>query len=924
MTRAEHTPPRLAERVLRVVLPRTIRDALLADLAAAYAAPERRHRKTWYWGQVARACWPPTLIAMYVQQHSREIPMTIRGTASLVEIVLYDSRLAFRGFRRRPLFTAMIAATLALGVGANATMFGTIDRLLLEAPPHIAHPDRVALLGFGRPSDGYPQTTQPYVIKTALEHNVPDFEAVAVATPTSVVRRQYFPVGRGLGATRVAGALVSANYFSLLGVKPQIGRFFMPEEELEANEPRSVVLGYGYWQRRYAGRDDALGHTMEIGPNRYTVVGVAPRGFTGTEMRDVDVWLPIAGARGLRFADGPDWATSTHAQWLLVLARLAPGVSPRHAAAEATAAYRALMRSSLTHPTSSLLAYYDSAAVSLGSIIPGKSNWTWGMSGSGADVPVTKLLAAVALMVLLIACANVANLLLVRALGRRREVALRLALGISRRRFVAQFVIEGLLLGIFGAFGALAVASLASPFVRTWLIGEGAWSGGVLGARTLVFTGTVGVITGIFTSLLPALHASRPDVASSLKAGPRDGVLQRSRTRTALLVAQAALAILLLSGAGVFLRSLHNVATLDLGVDRDHVALVTFTPGVLSMTLDETRAMFDRFATRTQMVPGVATTAVSVGLPFSLSWGVDVFIPGRTLPKRRDQQTVQYAVTDKYFDVLGIRTLLGRTFTSADRAGTPRIAVVNQTMAHLYWPNQSPIGACVQIGADTMPCTTVVGVVTNTRRQDLVEGLVPQLYRPLDQLTPSQTESTVGFFGYTLVVHSTRDASTIVEPVRRAIQGTSALVPYANVQTMNDLLGRHTRSWVLGARVFSAFGALALLLAGIGMFSVVAFTIGQRMHEFGVRAALGASGADILRLTLVRGMAPAALGSVVGIGLTLVLARFVESLVFQVSPRDPATLAAASAVMLVCSLIASLMPALRAASVDPTIALRAD
>jgi len=924
MRRVDHAPPRLAEWVLRIVLPCSIRDALLTDLAEVHAAATRQHRSAWYWGQVARACWPPTLIAMYLQQQSRETPMMMRGTASMFEIVLYDARLALRGFGRRPFFTAMIAATLALGVGANATMFGIVDRLLLEAPPHIADPDGVALLGFGRPRDGYPQTTQPYVIRTALERNVPDFAGVAVATPTSVLRRQYFPVGRGLGATRVAGALVSANYFSVLGVKPQIGRFFMPEEENEANAPHSVVLGYGYWMRRYSGSDDALGRTMEIGPNTYTVVGVAPRGFTGTEMRDVDVWLPIAGARGLRFADGPDWTTSTGSQWLLVLARLRPGVSRQQAAAQATAAYRALMRRSLRRPTRSQLAYYDSAAVSLGSIVPGKSNWIWGLSGSPADVPVSKLLAGVALMVLLVACANVANLLLVRAFGRRREVAVRLALGVSRRRLVAQFMNEGLLLAMLGTLGALAVAALASPFVRTWLIGEGAWSEGVVGGRTFVFTAVVGALTGVVTSLLPALQASRPDVALSLKAGGRDGLIHRSRTRATLLAAQAALAILLLFGAGIFLRSLRNVAALDLGVDRDHVALVTFTPGVLSMSADETHAMFDRFAARARSLPGITKSAVSVGFPFSLSWGVDVFIPGRTVPKLRDQQPVQYAVTTEYFDALGIRTLLGNTFTTADRAGAPRVAVVNQTMARLYWPDRTPIGACVQIEADTMPCTTIVGVVTNTRRQDLVEDLVPQIYRPLDQLTPAQTESTVDFFGYTLVVRSARDAATIVEPLRRAIQGTSALVPYANVQTMNDLLGRHTRSWVLGARVFSAFGALALLLAGIGMFSVIAFTIGQRMHEFGVRAALGARGMDLLRLTLARGMAPAVAGIVIGIALTLVLARFVEALVFEVSPRDPATLAAASAVMLVCSVVACLVPALRAASVDPTIALRAD
>ncbi|HXT15346.1 MAG TPA: ADOP family duplicated permease [Gemmatimonadaceae bacterium] len=921
-TPSSHAPPRAAELLLRILLPRTIREVLLADLAEAYARPGRRQRVAWYWGQAARACWPPTLLALYAQERSSEERMVMPEPTSILEILRYDGRLALRGFRRRPLFTAMIVTTLALGVGANATMFGIIDRVYFEAPPHIANPDRVALLSFGTAVDNYSQTAQPYVVKTALEREVSDFDGVAVAT-MSVGHRQYFPVGRGAVATRVAGGLVSANYFSLLGVKPLLGRFFMPEEEVESNAPRSVVLGYGYWKRRYAGSRDVIGETIPIGPNTYTVVGVAPRGFTGTEMRDVDVWLPIAGAEGLRFDSSPDWATSTNSQWLLVLARLKPGVTEQHAAAQAGAAYRALMRTSLKRPTPALLAYYDSTGVSVGSIIPGKSRGNWGLSGSSGGAAVSTMLGGVALMVLLIACANVANLLLVRALGRRREIAVRLALGVSRRRLVAQLVVEGVLLSSIGTIVAFGIAALASPFLRTWLIGDGAWSDGVLGVRTLTFTGTLGVLTGVATSLVPALEASRLDVSSSLKAGAREGSIQRSRTRTVLLVAQASLAILLLSGAGTFIRSLRNVAGLDLGIDRDHVALVSFTPAVLSMSLDETRALFDRFAERARTIPGVASTAVTIGLPFSLSWNTRVYTPGRDVPRLRNP-TVQYGVTPAYFDVLGIHSLLGRSFTSSDRMGGAPVAIVNETMARLYWPNQSPVGACIKIGADSMPCTTVVGVVTNTRRQDLVEGLVPQLYRPLDQLTPEQSEHTVDFFGYTLVVRSAGDASTIVEPLRRAVQGTSGAVPYANVQTMNDLLGRHTRSWVLGARVFTAFGALALLLAGIGIFSIVAFTIGQRMHEFGVRAALGASGADILRLTLARGIAPAAAGIVVGIALTLVAARFVESLVFQVSARDPITLGIASAVMLVCAVVAAFVPAMRATRVDPTIALRSE
>lgn len=915
-------PPWLAERLLAVVLPGMIREPLLADLADAYAQPGRRRPRLWYWGQVARACWPPTLIGLYLEHPDPERnPMPSIATA--FDVLRYDSRLALRGFRHRPFWAAMIVTTLALGIGANATMFGILDRLLLQAPPHIADPERVALLHASRRGQDWVQTTQPYVVRDVMAREVSDFADVAVATPTAVVRRTYYPVGRGANASRVAGSLVSGNYFSVLGVRPALGRFFLPDETTDTNAQQLAVIGYGYWQRQYAGRADVLGKTMEIGTSRYTIVGVTPSGFTGTEMRDVDVWLPIAAAQGLRFVKERDWTTNPGSQWLLVIARLKPGVLPEHAAAQATSAYRNWARSVITKPTAERLARADSQLVVLGSLIPGKSLWTWGLTGSDSTMPVVKLLGGVALLVLLIACANVANLLLVRSLGRRREIAVRLALGVSRRRLVAQLVIEGLLLALGGVAGALVVAALGTQFVRAWLVGDGAWSGGAVNARVFSFTLLVGLLTGVVTSLVPAFQATRPDLSSALKAGAREGSAQRSRMRAGLLVAQAALAILLLSGAGMFIRSLRNVAELDLGVDVQQVLVGQVSQGVINVTPEESRRMFGEFAERARTVPGITASAVTVALPFSMTWGTQVFVPGRVLPKLA-QQPVQYAVTEQYFDVLGIRTLVGRAFNAFDREGASPVAVINETMARLYWAHQSPIGACIQVAADTVPCATVIGVVTNTRRQDLVEGLVPQVYRPLDQVTAKEREGVVSFFGYTLIARATGNAANLVEPLRRAMQSVSASVPYANVQTMRDLVGRHTRTWELGARVFTAFGALALLLAGVGLFSVVAFTIGQRMHEFGVRTALGARQRDLVRLTIVRGVTPAVAGIVAGIALALATGRFLESMLFQESPRDPVTLGIASAIMFACAVVASLVPAWRAAQVDPTIALRAD
>lgn len=919
MTGPRTKPPWLAERFLSALLPRAVREPLLADLAEAFAQPNRRRPRLWYWSQVARACWPPTLIALYVEHpnpESRPMPTL----ATVFDVIRYDSRLALRGFRGRPFWATMIATTLALGIGANAVMFGVLDRLLLQAPAHIADPDRVALIHAVQRGQEWVQTTQPYVLRTILATEVSDFADVAVATPTGVVRRQYFPVGRGITASRVAGTLVSGNYFSVLGVQPALGRLFSAGDSPEG---KLAVLGYGYWQRQYAGRPDVVGQTIDVGTSRFTIIGVAPKGFTGIEMRDIDVWLPIAAADGLRFVKESDWATNPNSQWLLIIARLKKNGVPQHAAAQATAAYRHWMAASMRTPTPERLAHVDSQDVVLGSLIPGKSLWTWGMSGSDSGMAVTKLLGGVAFMVLLIACANVANLLLVRSLARRREIAVRLALGVSRRRLIGQLVIEGALLSLGGVAGALVVTAVGSQFVRVWLVGDGAWSGDAINGRVFAFTLVVGLITGVITSLVPALQASRPDLSAALKAGAREGSVQRSRTRAGLLVAQAALAILLLSGAGMFIRSLRNVAALNLGFDAKHVLVAQVNQGVINLSPAESRRMYAQFAERARTVPGITASAVTIALPFSMSWGTQVFVPGRQLP-RLQQQPVQYAVTDQYFEVLGIHTVMGRAFNGSDREGRAPVAIVNETMARLYWPNQSPVGACVRVGADTMPCATVVGVVTNTRRQDLIEGLVPQIYRPLDQLPLSATNSIVSFFGYMLIARTTGDAALFAEPLRRAMQSVSTSVPYANVGPMADLLSRHTRSWELGARVFTAFGALALLLAGIGLFSVVAFTIGQRMHEFGVRTALGAQQADLLRLTIVRGVAPAVGGIIVGIAVALGTGRFLEALLFQESPRDPVTLGMASAIMFACAVLASVVPAWRAARVDPTIALRAD
>jgi predicted permease len=306
-----------------------------------------------------------------------------------------------------------------------------------------------------------------------------------------------------------------------------------------------------------------------------------------------------------------------------------------------------------------------------------------------------------------------------------------------------------------------------------------------------------------------------------------------------------------------------------------------------------------------------------------MGWGPSLFVPGRETPSQTNNPS-QYAVTPGYFKVLGIKLLEGRLFTEADRAGTPLVAVINETAARTFWSGVNPLGQCVRVGADTMPCTTVVGVVANARRQRFVETPTTMIYRPLDQLDPSVYDRSVSFFGFSFIARTARRPAALAEPLRRLIQSVNPNLPYAEVRPLSDRLGRQTRSWTLGATMFTIFGALSLLVAAIGLYSVVAFAVAQRLHEFGVRVALGATGGNLLRLTIVRGVVPVVSGIVVGLAIALNASRLLEGMLYELSPRDPAVFAGAAIVLLVIAVLASLVPGLRATRADPLLALRSD
>jgi predicted permease len=828
-----------------------------------------------------------------------------------------DARYAVRGLRARPLFSATIVATIALGMGANATMFGIIDRLLFRGPAQIRDSGSVAILETSSVGDSFRNTSFSYAAYTDFRDHPGGFSSVAVVSRSNAV-----PLGRGRDASRVSGVLSSASFFPTVGVRPALGRFFTRDEDDEHDPQDVAVIGYGFWQQHFGGRRDALGAVLDIGTQRFRVVGVAPNGFTGVDFNNVDVWLPISAASGLRFDSSPTWTTNRGNTWLTIVARIKPGVSTQVATEQATAAHRTGLRAQIdANPGAARWIKPDSELVHLASLVPGKMKDGNGTSAS-QQVEVSRLLGIVSFVVLIIACANVANLLLVRGFNRRREVAVRLALGVGRRRLIVHLLMEGLVLAVLGAVGALLIAHWTSQAVRTLLLGQNAWTTDAVDGRLLIFTGVMTIVTGVLTSLVPALAASRTDVSSALKAGAREGGGQHSPVRSALLVVQAALALVLLAGSGLFIRSVKNVNALPIGLDVNHVLVADISHKAAGLSNAEAHRLFERFESEVRHVPGVTASAVSIGLPFALNWTTKLSVPGRTLPKLQ-QNPAQYAVTPDYFTTLGIPLVAGRSFATTDRAGTVPVVIINAKAAALYFPQRNAVGECVKVGDDTMPCATIVGVVANTVRQGL-EDIVPQVYRPLDQLPESFTDHTVSFFGYELVARTNGDAARYVDAVRRAMQSVSATVPYANVRPMRDLFGSRIRTWELGAKVFTAFGMLALVLAGLGLYSVLAFSLAQRAHEFGVRIALGASSADLVRLSVSKGLVPIVVGMVVGLGLALLSGPLVESLLFNVSAHDTSILGSVCAILLGTAVVASLVPALRVSRVNPASVLRTD
>jgi putative ABC transport system permease protein len=832
-----------------------------------------------------------------VREHFRE-----HRPGWTLESLAQDVRYSLRAMRHHPAFTFIAVLSLALGIGANTTMFSVIDAILLKTPAHIQDAARINRVYFAVPGpDGVaePWPTQGYGVYAMLRDRVHGFESVAAFAEKPISS------GRGAEARRLEGVLITPSYMTMLGVRPALGRFFAPDEERDENEHVAVV-SFELWKTQYGGDASILGKTIDVTGVSHTIIGVAPEGFSGVNANRVDLWLPLGVATRLFSRNALSLTSSGY--WLECIGKRRDGVTVARLEDELTREYRAMYRDSRRYESS-----YAKAKALAGPIVVARG------PVRGGDARVSLWLGAVSILVLLIACANVANLLLLRGLARARETALRLSLGATRARLARQAVIDGLCLATIGAIGALIVARWSGTALRTFLLPK-AGDTTVVDGRVIAFMMLITIVTGIVASIVPAIVTARRDFGPLVSAGRTSGSRERLRLLRTLIGTQVALATTLLIGAGLFVTSLKNVHGIDLGLDVDHILYVQLDGGSRRKAPDETgsagsAATYNIMLERVRAVPGVVRASLTAGEPFASGWGISVQRRGGSPPAPGTPVPFGRAVGSDYFETMGTRLVRGRFFNAADHQSGKRVAIIDESTAKQYWPNADPLDQCAYVDGNT-ECTEIVGVVQSTVLWDVVGDKGSIVYVPI--------EGPLGKSATMMEVRTSRDPAALTSAVRQAVLSVASDLPWVDIQPVSRRLDPQIRPWRLGASMFSAFGALALCLAAVGLYGLLSYAVAQRTHEIGVRKALGAADGKVIRMVLGDALAMTIVGIVVGVGLALGAGRAIAAQLYQVSPRDPLVFLVCASVLIVVAIIACAAPMRRALGVDPIVALRAD
>lgn len=777
---------------------------------------------------------------------------------------------AWRGVVRNRAFGGVVIAILALGAGSASALVGLTDALFVRPPAHVAESDR--LVRVNRAGN--------YVFYQELARGSRALDVAAVSSRT-------LTLGHDETARPVRVECVTATYFDVLGVAPLAGRSFRPEEDTRGVEPTAVIT-YRLWQRHFNGRPDIVGDTTTISGRSHRIIGVAPPDFRGLGRHRADAWLLLPATPDLCSFLGVDLLDDPRGAWLTTIGRLRPGVP----LADAEADVRSLLVGRLS---GRLLARELEPAASSGV--------------SMRDELLAISLAAGAILMLLIACGNVAGLLSTRALHRRQEIAVRAQLGASRARLFLQLFIENLMLTAVSLVAAWGVASAITSVLSAFFpqLARDTW----FDPRSLVVLAAFTLGAGLVSGTVPALQAARAQKGGLWRTG-QDVSHCRAYWRRALIVGQVALALLLVASAGLFTHSLLLVKR-DLGYDIGNVVIAPLDLQQAGIARAEFRTAFDEMLARVRALPGVEAASLTGRSP-DVTGQLVMALPSEEGAPRDSLPLIAHHVSPEYFRTLNTRILDGRSFTPEDRLGAPTVMIVDANLAREFWPGEAVVGRCKSMPRHA-PCTTVIGI-SEPRRFGSLTRPDGEVFMPLAQ-HPSAVPQAV-------VARAHGDAEEIVPAVAAAIRSAVPSLAYANVQPLATFVDEGAVSWRLGATLFGLFGGLAIVLAAAGLYASLAFAVRQRTPEIGVRLALGANPASVARLVIGEGARLIALGWLLGTAAALYTAGWIRSLLFGVQPGDPATFALASLVIVLAGFAGLVLPALRAAKVDPAVALRAD
>ncbi len=815
------------------------------------------------------------------------VPMGIERGANIIGDLAQDLHYGLRMLVKNPSFTIVAVLALALGIGANSAIFSVVNTVLLRPLPY-KNPGRLVMLWEEATHLGFPKNTPSPAnfIDWRAQNTV--FEAMA-----AMVERSFNLTGVG-EPERFDGRRVSANLFDLLGVQPQLGRAFRAEEDKPGS--RVVILSNGLWQHRFGGDPRVIGQAVSLNGESYTVIGVMPGSFQFPTRRD-QLWVPLA-------FDAKE-AASRGNHFLEVIARMKPGVTLQQAQAEmSTIAAR-------------LAQQYPEENLRVGSVVTALQEQVVG------DIkPALLVLLGAVGFVLLIACANVANLLLARAAARQKEIALRLALGAGRSRLTRQFLTESVLLAVIGGAVGLLLSIAGLRVLKTFIPDTISQAQAIsIDAKVLVFTGLVALVTGIIFGLAPAMQVSHLDINDTLKEGGRDaaGGTRGNRIRALLVIGEIAVSFVLLMGAGLLINSFMHLRNLHPGFRANHLLTMKIPLSEVKYPDKERRSPFyAEVLRRVQALPGVQSAAVAGNLPLTYDGdSMPIGIEGRTDPPPDQRPDVILRVVGPgYFSTMGIPLVRGRDFSEQDKADSARVVIVSEKTARHFWPGENPIGKRLKPGSTNrnIPWIEIIGVVKDVRQNDFVSEPKMQMYMPYQQLN--------SFAPNALVVRTNVEPLSLAGAVRNAIWAVDKDQPVSNLRSMDEIVSEAVARQRFSMLLLGIFAALAMVLAAVGIYGVMSYSIAQRTREIGLRIALGAQKSDVLKMILRQGLRFVAAGLAIGLAASFVLTRVMASLLFGISATDPATFVSISLVLIAVALLASYIPAVRAMKIDPMLALR--